>query len=772
MSARLLSLLFVILSISGYAQIPQQKIQGRVTDAISGQPIENADIRIEGSVHHSVCDSTGLFLLNDIPVGTYTLLVTAMGYEPFTLRELELTSAKQMNLQISLKEKINLLAEVSVRPGHTTASTKHSNAAVSSQTLRVEEAARYAGGFDDPARLVASFAGIASNVGNNGISVRGNNPQSLQWRLEGIEIPNPSHFADNATFGGGVLSALSSHSLGNSEFLSGALPATYSNALSGVFDMYLRTGTTGSKERTIQAGLTGLDYAEEGPFKKNGKASYLFNYRYSTLALLKPLLPEDGGKGVKYQDLSFHLNFPTAGAGTFSVWGLGLKDFTGLNAKTDTDKWETITDRQDQSIRMDMGAMGLKHLIYLNRNTYLNTSMTATTNSFYTDIDLLEKTGIMSAQSTVSNRNTNLTFSAMLNSKLNARHSFKVGLNARQMLYDLNLTEKTVIIVKEAGNSMLLTAYGNYSHRFSDKLDAQLGLTTLYFTLNQHSSLEPRFAIKLELSPRQTISFGYGLHSRMERLNYYFAENRQSGIIQPNRNLNFTKAHHFVLAYNLILSEHLHFRAETYYQYLFNVPVVSGTSFSFLNLNNDWFFNQALENTGLGRNYGIDLSLNRYLSRGYYYSATASLFHSEYRGGDGIWRNTRYDRGYLMNALAGKEWKLGGSGARTLGVNIRLSYQGGDRYAPIDQQKSQQQQTPVFDESRAFEKQLPAAFITHFTLLYRVNRKRTTKEFALKILNAGRYKEFYDFQFNYKTQEVQEHREAIIIPNLSFKISF
>ena len=139
--------------------------------------------------------------------------------------------------------------------------------------LSVEEASRYAGGFDDPARLVSAFAGVSSNVGNNGISVRGNNPKSLQWKFEGIEISNPNHFADGNVFGGGVLSALSSHNLGNSDFFSGAFPAEYSNALSGVFDMNLRKGNSGKKERTIQIGLTGLDYAEEGPGIKGGKAT-------------------------------------------------------------------------------------------------------------------------------------------------------------------------------------------------------------------------------------------------------------------------------------------------------------------------------------------------------------------------------------------------------------------------------------------------------------------------------------------------------------------
>jgi hypothetical protein len=763
-------LLFLLSNV--YAQRPVQTIKGVVIDNTSNQPISSASITILDSNKGTVTDSSGNFSLSEIPVGYYNLQISAVGYESFMLNDVLVTSAKQTLLTVFLKERVKTLSEIIIQTKVNKHLPLNATATVSAKMLSVEQARRYAGGFDDPARLVSSFAGVSSNIGNNGIVVRGNNANLLQWRLEGVEIPNPNHFADNFVFGGGVLSALSIHNMGNSDFFSGAFPAEYNNALSGVFDMNLKKATNGKKERTIQIGLTGLDYAEEGPFKKGGKATYIYNYRYSTLELIRPLLPEDGGKGVKYQDVSFKLNFPTSKAGTFSVWGIGLKDYTGLKAKTDTLDWETLVDRQDHDINYLMGAAGITHKHFLNRKSFIKSTIAATTNSIDFSIEQLQKNGSYIPESIVKNTSSSFIVTSLVSTKFNSKISNKSGISATNLRYNLQLNKYDASIVAERGNSFLLNAYTNTAIHFSDKLTLNAGINAQLFTLNNNFTLEPRAAVKYQLRKNQLISFGYGIHSRLEKLNYYFAKNASLSNTAINRDLDFTKAHHFVLGYDISLSEHLKLKVEAYYQYLFNVPVIKDSSFSFLNLTNDWFFNHKLENTGKGRNQGVDISLDKYLRKGFYYSATVSIFNSGYSGGDKIWRNTRFNRNYVVNFLTGKEWTFGKSGNKTFGANIRFTYQGGDRYSQINPEKSILQQEVVFNEREAFTNQLDPSFTTHLTFLYRVNRKKTTSEVAIKILNAGQYNEFYEFRYNYKTKNVFEHRESIVIPNISYKIEF
>lgn len=754
------------------SQKPTQNIKGIVLDNASNQPIAAASISINALSIATKSDESGNFILSDVPVGNHNLIVSSVRYESFSLNEILVISAKETYLTVLLKEKTTSLDEVIVKSKVNKTVPLNATASVSAKMLSVEEARRYAGGFDDPARLVSSFAGVSSNVGNNGISVRGNNPKSLQWKLEGIEIPNPNHFADEGVFGAGVLSALSSNNLGNSDFFSSAFPAEYSNAISGVFDMSMRKGNNSKHEHTIQAGIMGLDFASEGPISKNNKSSYLFNYRYSTLSLIKPILPEGGGNGVDYQDLSFKLNFPTLNSGTFSVWGLGFIDKTGLNAKTNPADWDNALDKETSIIKLFMGTFGLSHKIFISNKSFIKSVFATTSNGNEFIIDKINNTGILIPDSTVKNQLTNFIFSSFINTKFTAKHTNKSGVVLTNMAYDLKLNKNSQSIVAENGNSFLSTAYTNSTLNFSDNFTMNIGLNAQVFSLNNKYTIEPRIGFKYQFKPTQTLSFGYGLHSRLEGLHYYFAKNAALGNIQPNKNLDFTKSHHLVFGYDFNIGENLHLKAESYYQYLYNVPVVSNSSFSFLNIATDWHFNEQLENTGNGRNYGIDISLDKYLTNGFYYTATVSIFNSQYTGGDKVWRNTRYNRNYIVNFLAGKEWTFGKSNQKTFGLNARFSYQGGDRYSPINAIASTAQQAVVFDETRAFSDQIAASFVTHLTLLYRVNRPKSTRELALKILNAGQFNEFYDFQYNFKTQSVEERREKIIIPNLSYKIEF
>lgn len=352
MNKTLLFLLLNVLSLGILCGQSSQNIRGIVYDKQSNIPIEYATVAVLNSkIPLGVStDSLGQFKIQNVPIGRYDIQVTLIGYNPIIIKEQLLSSSKELYLEIAMVENSKQLDEIVVTPQINKSQPLNNMALGSARMLSVEEASRYAGGFDDPARLATSFAGVTSNVGNNGIVVRGNVPKFLQWRMEDVEIPNPNHFAEVTTFGGGGLSALSSFVLGNSDFMTGAFPAEYSNALSGVFDMNLRTGNNQERENMVQLGLIGIDVASEGPFKKGSNSSYIFNYRYSTLGLLSSILPEDA-ENTKYQDLSFKLNFPTKKAGIFSIWGVGLIDRSGQKAETDPSKWEYMQDKEDQGVK-------------------------------------------------------------------------------------------------------------------------------------------------------------------------------------------------------------------------------------------------------------------------------------------------------------------------------------------------------------------------------------------------------------------------------------
>ena len=768
-----------IMPITLSAQLAVQNIRGTVRDAISNAPLPYGSVVLKNASSPTgvLTDSLGSFVFKDVPVGRYNLEVSYMGYDPVIIPEILLTSAKEVVLDVVLQENHLTLGEAVVRPKVNKAQPINKMALSSARMLSVEEASRFAGGFDDPARLAATFAGVNTNLGDNGIVVRGNAPKFLQWRLEDIEIPNPNHFAEVAGFGGGGLTALSSQVLGNSDFLTGAFPAEYGNALSGVFDLKLRTGNNEHRESTAQIGTIGIDLSSEGPFKKGGQASYLFNYRYSTFALVSEFLPE-GSDGMRYQDLSFKLNFPTKRAGTFSVWGVGLIDRFGEDAKTNKEEWEYTDDKTSFVTKIYSGAMGATHRISLNNSAYWKTTLAATVSKIDVHNEQLDDQLQLQPENVIKKTNWNFVLSSYINKRFGARHTNRTGITATGLTYDMLLKNADPIstpmetIADENGASALLSAYTNSSFELSDKWTFNAGLHGQYFALNKHYSIEPRVGLRYNISGNKSISLSYGLHSRLELLNYYFTQNKAGEFI--NKDLDFTRAHHLVLSYDWNIGKDYHLRVEPYVQYLYNVPVIPDSTYSFLNLKDEWFVHDKLENSGKGFNYGVDVTFEKFISQGYYYMFTASLFSSKYKGGDDVWRNTRYNRNYLFNFLIGKEWMVGRTKQNIFSANINLAYQGGERYSPVDKQATlaHPDKEVQYDEYNAFSKQLSPIFLAHFTVSYKINRKHVAHEIAIKILNATFYEEYFGHGYNFKTNQVDILREGMNVPNISYKIEF
>ena len=775
--------LLICFSVTAYSQTGKP-LRGIVVDNASGETLPSVTITILNSdpPKGTISESDGTFSFENLPVGRYDIQASFIGYEPAIAKEIVVSSGKEAFVTLSLKENLNQLDEIVVTPKINKQQPLNNTASASARMLSVEEASRYAGGFDDPARLVSSFAGVAGNMSSNGIAIRGNSPQFLQWRLEGVEIPNPTHFPDITGVGGGILTALSSQMLDNSDFFTGAFPAQYGNALSGVFDMNLRNGNKWEREHTFQVGTMGIDVSSEGPFKKGGQASYLFNYRYATMALADDLFGGVLGDaaGMRYQDLSFKLNFPTKKAGTFSVWGIGVIDRYKQDAEEDISEWESVVDQNDSRFDQSMGAGGLGHKIFLNNNTYIKSAIAGSFTKNELSVDLYDTDKNPTSINDMKGTNWNLSFNSFLNKKFSSRHTNRTGINVTRLAYDLDYNISPSFpnaylpienFAKSDGNTWLYSAFSNSTIRLTNELTANIGVNAQYFALNKNTSIEPRLGMKWQMQPKHSIGFSYGKHSRHEKLDYYFVSKPDMGNDLPNKKLDFAKAHHLVLSYDWSINENTHLKIEPYFQYLYDVPVARDSSFSIIN-HQDWYLDVPLVNEGKGKNYGMDVTLERYLADGYYYLFTASVFESKYKGGDDVWRDTRLNRNYLFNALGGKEWKLGKNKQNILNVNLKLSFQGGDRYSPIDEAASAIEQDAVYDESRAYEKQLSPAFISNFTVSYKLNKKKLAHEFALKILNATGYKEFGGHFYNYKKQKVEAYRDAVVMPGISYKIEF
>lgn len=782
----LLFLLISLLSTSICAQQkgntqPVQNIRGTVIDRASGHPMPDVTIMLSDMPGTgTTTDERGQFVLPEIPVGRHNVQASFLGYEPGIFSEILVTSAKEVYLDISLKENVNELSEVVVRPQINKEQPLNKMAATGARMLSVEEASRYAGGLDDPARLVSSFAGVAANLSSNGISIHGNAPHLLQWKMEDVEIPNPNHFADISILGGGILSSLSSQVLGNSDFFTGAFPSEYGNAVSGVFDMKLRNGNNRKMENTFQVGILGIDVASEGPLSKNHQASYIFNYRYSTTGLLNSIYPGlDMGGTLNYQDLNFKFNIPTRKAGTFAVWGTSLIDKYENDFEDNPLEWEHTRDNFQSTAKQYMAAGGISHRYFFPNNAMLKTTLAATYSGMNATEDAHAADHTVSPFTYQKNNTTNLTLTSSYNRKFSARHTNQTGFTYTRLFYNMRLnlapfeTAPLNTLSKGKGQTDLISAYTSSSFGITDRLSVNAGLNSQVLTLNNSWTLEPRLGIKWAPTTKSSFALAYGLHSRMEKMDVYFVNSKSTGKESVNKNLDFTKAHHLMLTFGYKLSDNLLLKVEPYAQFLYDVPVIADSSYSVLN-RREFYVEEALVNKGKGRNIGVDITLEQYLSRGFYYLVTASVFDSKYKGGDGVWHNTRFNRRFILNTLIGKEWMVGSKRQNILSANAKFTLQGGERYSPLDHAASlaHPDKEAQYDETRAYSEQYPVMFIANFTVSYKINRKKVAHEFAIKALNVTGTEEYYGYHYNLKNGVMERNGNSIPISNISYKLEF
>lgn len=760
---------------------PSQTIRGTVIDKASGHPMPDVTIMLSDMPGTgTTTDERGQFVLPEIPVGRHNVQASFLGYEPGIFSEILVTSAKEVYLDISLKENVNELSEVVVRPQINKEQPLNKMAATSARMLSVEEASRYAGGLDDPARLVSSFAGVAANLSSNGISIHGNAPHLLQWKMEDVEIPNPNHFADISILGGGILSSLSSQVLGNSDFFTGAFPSEYGNAVSGVFDMKLRNGNNRKMENTFQVGILGIDVASEGPLSKNHQASYIFNYRYSTTGLLNSIYPGlDMGGTLNYQDLNFKFNIPTRKAGTFAVWGTSLIDKYENDFEDDPLEWEHTRDNFQSTAKQYMAAGGISHRYFFPNNAMLKTTLAATYSGMNATEDAHAADHTVTPFTYQKNNTTNLTLTSSYNRKFSARHTNQTGFTYTRLFYNMRLnlapfeTAPLNTLSKGKGQTDLISAYTSSSFGITDRLSVNAGLNSQVLTLNNSWTLEPRLGIKWAPTTKSSFALAYGLHSRMEKMDVYFVNSKSTGKESVNKDLDFTKAHHLMLTFGYKLSDNLLLKVEPYAQFLYDVPVIADSSYSVLN-RREFYVEEALVNKGKGRNIGVDITLEQYLNRGFYYLVTASVFDSKYKGGDGVWHNTRFNRRFILNTLIGKEWMVGSKRQNILSANAKFTLQGGERYSPLDHAASlaHPDKEALYDETRAYSEQYPVMFIANFTVSYKINRKKVAHEFAIKALNVTGTEEYYGYHYNLKNGVMERNGNSIPISNISYKLEF
>lgn len=759
-------------------------LRGTVIDKQSQYPVPGAQIVVTSITPNmgTASDENGDFRLNNVPIGRINVEVRMLGFAPQTFNNLLLFANREYELNVQLTESVNEVNAVEIVAKENKAESVNKMSSVSTRSFSMEEAQRYSGTLQDPARMAQNFAGVSNaSDSRNDIVIRGNSPTGVLWRLDGIDIPSPNHFATLGTTGGPV-SMLNANNLATSDFATSAFAAEYGNALAGVFDLRLRSGNKDKREFMGQIGFNGFELGAEGPFKKGKQASYMINYRYSLLGALKTLGVNFGtGAAVpEYQDITYKIDIPTSKAGRFTFFGIAGTSFIDFKADLSDENNLYNGDRQNSQFTSRTGVFGASHTYFFNQKTFgkLVIAYTGTGNGGH--IDSLDLGRNIHRQFGADRYQVKTSAHYFVNSKLSAKHTLRFGAMADR--YDVKSVDSVLyqssFYFREAdykGTVYMSQAYAQWQYRPSDRLTINSGVHGQWFLHNNKYVVEPRIGARYAVRPSQSINIGVGLHSQLQPITVYFNRERLDNgtILSNNKNVGFNRAAHAVLGYDIQLSEHVRLKAETYYQHLFDIAVDrAASSFSMVNVGADFGIpnNGDLVNKGEGRNYGVEVTLERFLDKGFYYLFTTSLFDSRYKGSDNVWRNTAFNGQYVLNFLIGREWKMGENNAFTL--DFRTTYAGGAWHAPIDLQASRNLGYEVRVQSEDFSQQYDAYFRLDAKVGFRFNGKKFSQAVSLDVRNATNQKNVFMQRFNNATGEIQTNYQIGLFPMVLYNIYF
>lgn len=797
-------ILILFASLFPYLGLAQtQTIRGRVINKDTQQPIAGATLVVQdlSPMKGAVSDETGSFKIVGVPVGRQIVKCTFIGFEDYVTDNLILNSVKEMVLDIQLVEVGIQMEGVDITVGGDDNPHEAINSfnPVSMRSFSVEETQRYAGSFNDPSRMAMGFAGVqASQDNNSDIIIRGNSPAGLLWRLEGIDIPNPNHFARKGSSGGGI-TVFSAQLLAKSDFSTGAFSAEYGNATSGVFDMRFRRGNTDKSERRFKFGLLGTDLALEGPIKK-GQSSYLVNYRYSTLGILNDIGFRLVGERIdnNFQDLSFNIYLPSKDLkNTWTIFGMG-----GLSEEL----WDPVEDslswsrpyRTTRDYLTRVGAAGITYTRLIDNKSFLKAVVAVSGNQVIDNDDTLDiRTVVPSPNPDMLEeeidwtsldetpfekedyRNTRISSHIFYSRQFSPSLTMKNGIIASHINYGFNHEERNAetnafgTLVEGEGSSQLLQAYSQFKIHASDRLTLNAGVHASMLSLNNSGAIDPRLSLKYQMPDRQSISLAYGLHSQILPLGSYFTEVERNGeTTQPNLDLDMIRAHHAVLAYEKIFENRTRLLLETYYQRLFNLPISPDSEpsdFMLLNLR-DGYGDRALVSNGTGTNLGLDLTFEKYFSQGFFFLFTGSVYESNYVASDGETYNTRYNSRYNQSLMGGTEIPLKKGGSLQLGARSVLN--GGLRFTPGDEAASKLQGEFVEQPGQAFALGVGTYYRIDFRIAYRKNLKKTAYILSLDVQNVTNRRNVRDQIYDPGFNRLQNRFQSGLVPVFSFQIDF
>lgn len=764
-----------------------QTVRGQIVDQVTGKGLSNVLVELLNYTPRvaAISNEDGSFELNNVPIGYQRIRVNGYGYYDVVYTELVI-AGKQSVIKVKMEEEIEI--EIATIEATTDGRIKNAKMTtidemniVSARPFNIEETNRYITGFGGPARAVTNYPGLLNtDDAQNYIVSRGYSPYGIQWMVEGVPVENPHHFATMGNTGS-LFPLLNNNLLATSDFVNGAFSARYNNVYAGMFDINMRKGNNERHEFSAQLSIYGAEFIAEGPFKKKG-ASYAVAVRAGIFDVLQQLGVSLGTNATpRYYDVNFKVDIPTKKAGHFSLFGIGgLSDIAVLD-EGPAGEDAFVNAGTNFYINTSFGLMGMNHLKHFDNDVSLKTTLSYLIEDYKLHRDTIFPDTILPFF-TVRNFRQRAGISTILSKKFNSQFVLRGGASAYVHFISVKGEWRRRNEMHSFADDIevLASAFVEARYKFSSSFAFVMGVQGMYWSLNKNSwAVEPRVALDWRAGKRHRFSLGYGWNSKIQSFAMSFLVKKQTdgSYDNSNRDLGLNRSHQLVLSYDASFARVWGVKANAYVSYNTNLAVdQTRNSFSIVNYGNFAVYpdSTSLMTTGEALNYGVEVSIEKFFSKGFYGLLSSAYQRSLYQGSDEVWRNSAFDAQHVTSLVMGKEFKIGKKKQNVIYGDFRFNMHGGLPYTPIDLEASKLAGEEVLIGDQAYTKRLGLYKRIDVRIGARFNhpRKRISHHVYVVVQNATMFRNDFEVKYNPTTEEIVTTQQFGLIPNLFYQVYF
>ncbi len=744
-----LTLLGFLTFLSSYAQTGL--ITGTVQNINTSELLPGATIFVNDSIAGTITDTAGRFRIS-VPVGTYKLIASSVGYLPQIKYNIVVGSGGPQVVNFELQSESYSLKEVVVNFNQgKSAITTDLVTPLSVQQLTTEEIKSSPGGNFDVSKVVQTLpgVGISNGVGErNDIIIRGGAPNENVYYLDGIEIPVLNHFQTQGSSGGaqGILNVSFIESL---KLTSSAFDSRYDNPLSSTFVIKQREGNSERLSGNLRTSFTETALTLEGPLSKN--TTFLASARKSYLSFLFKLI--DLPIRPNFEDFQYKVTHKFNSKTKLTAIGLGAIDRFNFAPTKNSTPENTYVLRSTPYINQWNYTVGfnLNHKI---ENGYMN--FTLSRNVFDNSLDKFEDENQDESKRNlrVKSQEWENKFRFDINKFVNGWR-LSAGAMAQFVGYKADLFNKLAgEVMDDQGNVVTPERVINFNSNidfwkygaflqasknlFDEKLLVSGGVRTDMNTFsdegnNPLKTISPRLSLAYHLNPKWDINASVGTYYKIPA--YTILGYLDNNGIAVNEGVDYIQATHYVIGTQFLPRNDLRFTLEAFYKRYNNYPVSIASGISLANQGAEYASvgSEPLVSSGKGQTYGLEFFLQQKLVNNLFYVASYSYVISEFSGLDDQLISSSWDNRHLLSLTLGYKLK------RNWDLGLKYRYAGGSPYTPFDLQASQQNYlilgTGIADYSLLNAERLSAFSQLDFRIDKRINFRRTALNFYVDIQN-------------------------------------